>query len=56
MAADADLRRRHRMEYERLSKKHEPVEALQKLVANHSPEYGRLVAAARDRLRAQGAA
>jgi hypothetical protein len=56
VAAEVELCRRHRMEFERLLKKHDRVEALQKLVTAHAKEYGGLVTASRDRIRAQGAA
>ncbi len=55
VAAEAELCRRHRMEFERLLKRMGRVEACQTLVSRHAKEYGALVTAARERLRARTA-
>lgn len=53
VAAEAELRKRHAMEFARLLKKGDHVWAVAELVTKHSKEYGTLVAAARDRLQTQ---
>lgn len=54
VAAEAELRKRHSKEYDRLVvSKGGPVAALVALVTAHSKEYGQLVTASRERIRAK---
>ena len=58
VAAEADLRKRHALEFQRLLKKREgnEVAAVADLVSKHDKEYARLVTEARERLAAQSRA
>ena len=54
VAGEAELLKKHALEFERLLKKSggDRVAAVAELVTKRSKEYGQMVAAARDRLRA----